>query len=198
MWAPSQRTLGDPSADPEQQSLGEVRAPSGTTNGARSEGGGITLAEFEAWRKASQQQPQSTRFPPPTRRPKHSFGTGSTSGRAELHISAVGRAAHTADSYFKDVDKAPSEAGGVHKVDSSNAALDQPGQRSGPYHQAGVGSDEYKNVSKDAPYNEPGADQKENLRYGGTPKLGSERSGNNPQPRKEESPAEGNKGGRGA
>jgi len=195
--------MGNPGADPEQQSVGEVReASTGATPvsaSAQDGSGAITLAELEARRTG---QVQSARFPPPTRRPRHSYGTGSASGRGELHTSALVRAAqkHDADSYFKDVDTAPSEAGGVHKVDSSNEALDQPdqsGHTSGPYHKAGIGSDDYQSVSKNAPYNEPGADRKENLRYGGTPKLGSERSGGNPQPKGEESPQERNKGGRG-
>jgi hypothetical protein len=73
--------------------------------------------------------------------------------RRGLHTSARAAAGHSADSYFKDVDKhAPRDSSAPHAVDSTSSALDAPGETAtGPFSQEGKGDAAYQSVSSSSP-----------------------------------------------
>jgi hypothetical protein len=76
---------------------------------------------------------------------------------------------HSAESYFKEVDSSPPADSSTYQVDASSDAVQRPHKPpSGKYSQAGVGSDEYRMVDKETPYDLPSqGDAGKKLRYGG-------------------------------
>ncbi|KAG1800706.1 hypothetical protein EV424DRAFT_1427352 [Suillus variegatus] len=94
-----------------------------------------------------------------------------------LYSSSDAPKPHSADSYFKDVDETAPQDPTIHRVDAASEAVQRPYEPpSGQWSQAGVRTSEYyEHVSKDEPYDVPTGQAKENnLRYGGTEKLGPE------------------------
>src|SRR6266403_1925327 len=84
---------------------------------------------------------------------------------------------HSAESYFKEVDSSPPADSSTYQVDTSSDAVQRPHKPpSGKYSQAGVGSEEYRLVDKETPYNPPSqGDANKKLRYGGKDQLPSEK-----------------------
>lgn len=74
---------------------------------------------------------------------------------------------HGAENYFVDGDDTPPPSNTIYKVDATSDAVESAYEPpSGPWSRAGAGTEEYRTVSKDEPYDIPGdADVK--LRYGG-------------------------------
>jgi hypothetical protein len=93
---------------------------------------------------------------------------------------------HSAESYFKEVDSSPPADSSTYQVDAASDAVQRPHTPpSGKYSQAGVGSEEYKVVDKETPYDPPSqGDASKKLRYGGKNQLSSEkgREGSNEGP----------------
>ncbi|KAI0268091.1 hypothetical protein BC834DRAFT_867850 [Gloeopeniophorella convolvens] len=101
---------------------------------------------------------------------------------------------HSADSYFKDVDGSPADSS-THRVDSSSDNVQRPYEPpSGKYSQAGVGSEEYRTVDKNDPYDPPSNDSDKKLRYGGKQGYASEKREDTSQPG--QGPEGGSAGGR--
>lgn len=76
-------------------------------------------------------------------------------------------ASHSAENYFVDGDDTPPPNNPIYKVDAtSDAAQSAYEPPSGPWSRAGAGSEEYRTVSKDEPYDVP-SDPDVKLRYGG-------------------------------
>lgn len=94
------------------------------------------------------------------------------SSQANSHASG-----HSAESYFKEVDSSPPADSSTYQVDASSDAVQRPhSPPSGKYSQAGVGSEAYRVMDKQAPYDPPtdgGAGKK--LRYGGKDQWISEK-----------------------
>jgi hypothetical protein len=84
---------------------------------------------------------------------------------------------HSAESYFKEVDSSPPADSSTYQVDASSDAVQRPHTPpSGKYSQAGVGSEEYSVVDKEAPYELPSqGDASKKLRYGGKNQWSSEK-----------------------
>jgi len=117
------------------------------------------------------------------------FSARHLSGKRPAHESPKGRPSvedHSAESYVKDVDSSPPADSSTYQVDSSSEAVQRPHKPpSGPYSQAGVGTEEYRMVDKHAPYDPPagspgGAGKK--LRYGGKGQWASEKGGETSHP----------------
>jgi len=91
---------------------------------------------------------------------------------------------HSAESYFKDVDSSPPPDSSTYQVDHSSDAVQRPHKPpSGEYSKAGVGSEEYRVVDKQTPYDSPspsGAGKK--LRYGGKSQWAPEKGGETSHP----------------
>ena len=65
---------------------------------------------------------------------------------------------HSAESYLKEEDSSPPADSSTYQVDGSSEAVQRPHKPpSGKYSQAGVGSEEYRMVDKQAPYDPPSA-----------------------------------------
>lgn len=84
---------------------------------------------------------------------------------------------HSAESYLKEVDSSPPADSSTYQVDDSSEAVQRPHQPpSGKYSQAGVGSEEYRTVDKQVPYDPPsGGEASQKLRYGGKDQRASEK-----------------------
>ncbi|KAF8484603.1 hypothetical protein DFH94DRAFT_624266 [Russula ochroleuca] len=84
---------------------------------------------------------------------------------------------HSAESYLKEVDSSPPADSSTYQVDDSSEAVQRPHQPpSGKYSQAGVGSEEYRMVDKQAPYDPPSRGEAgQKLRYGGKNQRVSEK-----------------------
>ena len=103
---------------------------------------------------------------------------------------------HSAESYFKEVDSSPPADSSTYQVDTSSDAVQRPHTPpSGKYSQAGVGSEEYRLVDKETPY-EPRfqGDESTKLRYGGKNQSPSEKG--RETSRSNESPNEASAAGR--
>jgi hypothetical protein len=76
---------------------------------------------------------------------------------------------HSAESYVKEVDSSPPADTSTYQVDASSDAVQRPHKPpSGKYSQAGVGSEEYRMVDQETPYDLPiQGDAGKKLRYGG-------------------------------
>jgi hypothetical protein len=89
---------------------------------------------------------------------------------------------HSAESYLKEEDSSPPADSSTYQVDGSSEAVQRPHKPpSGKYSQAGVGSEEYRMVDKQAPYDPPTAGE-----GGKNPRVsekgeGSGRSGEGPE-----------------
>ncbi|KAH9965769.1 hypothetical protein BC827DRAFT_765219 [Russula dissimulans] len=94
--------------------------------------------------------------------------------------SAVSDDDHSAESYLKEVDSSPPADSSTYQVDASSDKVQRPHHPpSGAYSQAGVGSEEYRAVDKQAAAYDPpsgsgsgsrggpGAEAGKKLRYGG-------------------------------
>ncbi|KIK99003.1 hypothetical protein PAXRUDRAFT_133039 [Paxillus rubicundulus Ve08.2h10] len=83
---------------------------------------------------------------------------------------------HTAESYFKDADETPPQDSSTYRVDSASEAAQRPYEPpSGQWSEAGMKTEEYRNVSEDEPYdvlNPP----EERLRYGGMKRYGEDKA----------------------
>jgi len=79
------------------------------------------------------------------------------------------RKGHSAESYFKEVDSSPPSDASTYQVDSSSDKVQRPHTPpSGKFSQAGVGSEEYRTVDKQEPYDPPSdGEAGKKLRYGG-------------------------------
>ena len=79
---------------------------------------------------------------------------------------------HSAESYFKEVDSSPPSDASTYQVDSSSDKVQRPHKPpSGNFSQAGVGSEEYRTVDKQEPYDPPSnGEASKKLRYGGKDK----------------------------
>lgn len=74
---------------------------------------------------------------------------------------------HGAENYFVDGDDTPPPNASIYKVDeTSDAAQSAYEPPSGPWSRAGAGTEEYRTVSKDEPYDVP-SNPDVKLRYGG-------------------------------
>ena len=96
---------------------------------------------------------------------------------------------HSAQSYVKEVDSSPPADSSTYQVDDASGAVQRPHKPpSGKYSQAGVGSEEYRTVDKDEPYDPPSrgeAGTGTKLRYGGKSRgsgKGKETSGSGEGP----------------
>ena len=107
---------------------------------------------------------------------RHLASTHPTYGPPQTSSKASGHD-HSAESYFKEVDSSPPADSSTYQVDASSEAVQRPHTPpSGKYSQAGVGSEEYNLVDKEAPYDPPSqGDASEKLRYGGKNQLPSEK-----------------------
>ncbi|KAI0832864.1 hypothetical protein BC628DRAFT_1529211 [Trametes gibbosa] len=82
---------------------------------------------------------------------------------------------HTADSYFKDVDRTPPASSKTHQVDASatGSQVSRPNERmTGQFSRAGPETKEYETVTRDEQYNIPpddGPEKDQKLRYGNMP-----------------------------
>ena len=82
---------------------------------------------------------------------------------------------HSAESYFKEVDSSPPSDASTYQVDSSSDKVQRPHTPpSGKFSQTGVqagvgvGSEEYRTVDRQEPYDPPSdGDASKKLRYGG-------------------------------
>lgn len=90
---------------------------------------------------------------------------------------SLAREGHSAESYFKEVDKSPPSDDSTYQVDSSSDKVQRPHEPpSGKFSQAGVGSEEYRTVDKQEPYEPPSdGEASKTLRYGGKERLGTEK-----------------------
>jgi hypothetical protein len=97
---------------------------------------------------------------------RHFAGTRPT---YELPKTSSKVSGHSTESYHKEVDSSPPADSSTYQVDDSSEAVQRPHKPpSGKYSQAGVGSEEYRMMDKQAPYEPPSrgeADKK--LGYGG-------------------------------
>jgi hypothetical protein len=97
---------------------------------------------------------------------RHFAGTRPTYESPQKSSNVSG---HSAESYQKEVDSSPPADSSTYQVDDSSESVQRPHKPpSGVYSQAGVGSEEYRVMDKQAPYEAPSqgeADKK--LRYGG-------------------------------
>ncbi|SRR6266404_4471433 len=83
--------------------------------------------------------------------------------------SSPPREGHSAESYFKEVDHSPPADTSTYQVDGSSNEVQRPHKPpSGKFSEAGVGSEEYRTVDKQEPYDPP-SDGESNK------KLGTER-----------------------
>lgn len=74
---------------------------------------------------------------------------------------------HGAENYFVDRDDTPPPRDSIYKVDATSDAAESAYEPpSGPWSRAGAGTEEYRTVSKDEPYDVPN-DPDAKLRYGG-------------------------------
>jgi hypothetical protein len=88
--------------------------------------------------------------------------------------SSLAREGHSSESYFKEVDNSPPSNASTYQVDSSTDKVQRPHE--GKLSQAGVGSEEYKTVDKQEPYEPPSnGEASKKLRYGGKKELGTEK-----------------------
>jgi hypothetical protein len=76
---------------------------------------------------------------------------------------------HSAETYLKEVDSSPPADSSTYQVDDSSEAVQRPHKPpSGKYSQAGVGSEEYRLMDKQVPYDPPSQGEAgKKLRYGG-------------------------------
>ncbi|KAI9467178.1 hypothetical protein BJY52DRAFT_1111411 [Lactarius psammicola] len=83
---------------------------------------------------------------------------------------------HSAESYFKEVDSSPPADDSTYQVDGSSDKVQRPHEPpSGMFSQAGVGSEEYRTVDRQEPYDPPSdGEASKKLRYGGKKSLGAE------------------------
>jgi hypothetical protein len=93
---------------------------------------------------------------------------------------------HSAESYSKEVDSSPPPDTSTYQVDDSTDTVQRPHKPpSGKYSQAGVGSEEYRTVDKQVPY-EPASNSQgrasQKLRYGGKSQRASEKDGETSHP----------------
>ncbi|KAH9049621.1 hypothetical protein EDB84DRAFT_1452313 [Lactarius hengduanensis] len=90
---------------------------------------------------------------------------------------SLGHGNHSAESYFKEVDSSPPADDSTYQVDGSSDKVQRPHEPpSGKFSQAGVGSEEYRTVDRQEPYELPSnGEGSEKLRYGGKERLGVER-----------------------
>ena len=86
---------------------------------------------------------------------------------------ALAREKHSAESYFKEVDSSPPSNASTYQVDSSSDKVQRPHEK---ISEAGVGTEEYRTVDKQEPYEPPSnGEASKKLRYGGKKKLGTEK-----------------------
>ncbi|KAH9060991.1 hypothetical protein EDB87DRAFT_1613129 [Lactarius vividus] len=90
---------------------------------------------------------------------------------------SLAQGSHSAESYFKEVDSSPPADASTYQVDGSSDKVQRPHEPpSGKFSQAGVGSEEYRTIDRQEPYELPSnGDASEKLRYGGKERLGVER-----------------------
>ncbi|KAI9447874.1 hypothetical protein H4582DRAFT_34926 [Lactarius indigo] len=83
---------------------------------------------------------------------------------------------HSAESYFKEVDSSPPADASTYQVDGSSDKVQRPHEPpSGKFSQAGVGSEEYRTMDRQEPYEPPSnGEGSKKLQYGGR-KLGAEK-----------------------
>jgi len=81
---------------------------------------------------------------------------------------------HSAESYFKEVDSSPPADASTYQVDGSSDKVLRPHKpSSGNFSQAGVGSEEYRTVDKQEPYEVPSkGEASKKLGYGGKKRSG--------------------------
>ena len=89
--------------------------------------------------------------------------------------SSLAQKDHSAESYFKEVDSSPPSDASTYQVDSSSDKVLRPHKPpSGNFSQAGVGSEEYRTVDRQEPYEPPSkGEASKKLRYGGKEKSGT-------------------------
>ncbi|KAF9235223.1 hypothetical protein BU15DRAFT_51603 [Melanogaster broomeanus] len=82
---------------------------------------------------------------------------------------------HSAENYFKDVDETPPQDPSIYRVDAASEAAQRPYEPpSCQWSEAGMKTEEYRNVSKDEPYDVPNSPETK-LRYGGTKKYAEDK-----------------------
>ncbi|KAH7918302.1 hypothetical protein BV22DRAFT_1041855 [Leucogyrophana mollusca] len=107
---------------------------------------------------------------------------------------------HIAENYFKDVDETPPQDPTIHRVDAGSEAAQRPHEPpSGQWSQAGAETGEYKDVSREDPYDVPTAQPGKHgpetrLRYGGTKRYAEDKGEETSRPG--EGPEGSEKGGR--
>lgn len=78
---------------------------------------------------------------------------------------ALARQGHSAETYSKEVDNSPPSNASTYQVDSSSDKVQRPHEK---VSEAGIGSEEYRTVDKQEPYEPPSnGEASKKLRYGG-------------------------------
>src|SRR6266702_1913304 len=90
---------------------------------------------------------------------------------------SLAREGHSAESYLKEVDSSPPADASTYQVDDSSDKVQRPHEPpSGKFSQAGVGSEEYRTVERQEPYDLPSnGEASKKLRYGGKKRSGAAR-----------------------